>query len=79
MRSINFDQILIPGNYKENELNINNLKISKTKLEKFLKYQIYLQQIDSTDVKKGFYFEKMDRKKKREDFKHFERRTKKAS
>ncbi|MGV0937695.1 LIC_10190 family membrane protein [Empedobacter falsenii] len=64
IRSINFDQILIPGNYKENELNINNLKISKTKLEKFLQYQIYLQQIDSTDVKKGFYFEKMDRKKR---------------
>ncbi|MDM1040129.1 MULTISPECIES: hypothetical protein [Empedobacter] len=64
IRSINFDQILIPGNYKENELNINNLNISKTKLEKFLQYQIYLQQIDSTDVKKGFYFEKMDRKKR---------------
>ena len=65
MRSINFDQILIPGNYKETELNINNLKISKTKLEKFLQYQIYLQQIDSTDVRKGFYFEKMDRKREK--------------
>ncbi len=65
MRSINFDQILIPGNYKETALNINNLKISKTKLEKFLQYQIYLQQIDSTDVRKGFYFEKMDRKREK--------------
>ncbi|MDM1547261.1 hypothetical protein HX096_05235 [Empedobacter falsenii] len=65
MRSINFDQILIPGNYKETELNINNLKISKTKLEKFLQYQIYLQQIDSTDVRKGFYFEKIDRKREK--------------